>query len=130
MIYSHYSEPSSRTGTMAPLENTAITAEASHSLPHNGRSGEFLSNLPKQSLVRAHVVSCGIQFLAGYERSRDSDLTPRPQRKRRVPDFLCAHRALCVRNRGKGHAMLQVCLPVSWVPHGAVGRMISNHSRR
>ena len=46
MIYSHYSEPGLRTGTSAPLENTAITAEAGITLHTKGRSGEFLFNLP------------------------------------------------------------------------------------
>jgi len=43
MIYSHYSEPGSRTGTKAPLENTAITAKAGTSLrqPRRQRGVSF-----------------------------------------------------------------------------------------
>ena len=55
MIYSHYSEPGSRTGTRAPLENTAITAKAATSLRQPTRQWEFLPNLPSAELVRAHV---------------------------------------------------------------------------
>jgi hypothetical protein len=57
MIYSHSSEPGLRTGTSAPLETTAITAEADITLPRSGRSREFLFNLPSQGLVWAYVVS-------------------------------------------------------------------------
>jgi hypothetical protein len=55
MIYSHCSEPSSRTGTSAPLENTAITAEANSVCTTNKRYREFLPNLPSAALVEAHV---------------------------------------------------------------------------
>ena len=61
MIYSHYSEPGSRTGTRAPLENTAITAKAATSLRQPTRQWEFLPNLPSAELVRAHVGGYAVQ---------------------------------------------------------------------
>src|SRR5882672_9827232 len=75
MIYSHYSGPGLRTGTSAPLENTAITAEASTTMPHKRPYGEFLSNLPSQCWCGLTSAATGeIQFRHLWGKDKRAEL--------------------------------------------------------